>query len=460
MKKILTTAILSYLRFFAKRALANHQPTVIGITGTAGKSSARYMLYAMLKDHFPTKMISGNSETGIPLGILGMKPETYSKVEWLTMMLKAPFQTHALKGIKYLIVEMGIDDPYPPKNMEYLLTIVKPDIALFLNASAGAVHSMQFEKILPTDGTLSADEKREIKAQAIASEKAKIITQSDCKVGIYNADNAYVVESLSVWNNASNTPLLTFGEKTTADMALVAYDVNLKETTFSVQYIKETLKISLRGYLLQKEFGLTLAATMLAALQTGLSLKEMKQSIEKNFELPKSRASMLKGIHDSVIIDSSYNASRIATEGMLNLLQTLQTNPPTGSKRPIVFLFGDMRELGDESKTEHEKVTEKLIGIVDYLYLVGPQTREHVLPVIQEHEEKFKEIRWFDNSHRAGEYLKDNLPKKAIVLSKGSQNTIFLEEAVKAILAEKKDRSKLCRQDPFWLQQKKKFFHP
>jgi hypothetical protein len=58
--------------------------------------------------------------------------------------------------------------------------------------------------------------------------------------------------------------------------------------------------------------------------------------------------------------------------------------------------MGDMRELGEESQYEHELVAQKIIGIVDYLYMVGPQTRQYVLPIIQEKENLFKEIRWFD----------------------------------------------------------------
>jgi UDP-N-acetylmuramoyl-tripeptide--D-alanyl-D-alanine ligase len=453
MKKISASLVLSYIRFFARRALAKHNPKIIGITGSAGKSSARTILYAILKDHFSTKMISGNSETGVPLGILGMKPDSYTPLDWMGMLIKAPFQIDYIQKTKYLIVEMGIDDPYPPKNMEYLLTIVQPDIAIFLNAFAGAVHSQQFEKILPPNNTFSDEEKREKKAIAIASEKAKIITQSECTVGIYNGDNRYVSDAIALWENTKNIQLLTFGEKHTDSLAVTGYAVSPTGTTFTFtqKEPKEIFSITIANYLLQKEYGQTIAAAILAAQQTSLSLNEIKKSLQANFSLPKSRATMLKGIENTIIIDSSYNASRTAVEGMLDMLADLKKQ----TKKPTVFLFGDMRELGEESKVEHEKVAEKMFGIVDYLYIVGAQTREYVLPVIQTNEKVFKEMRWFDNASRAGEFLQEHLPKDALVLVKGSQNTIFLEEAIKYILADKKDESKLCRQEPFWLAKKK-----
>ncbi len=461
MKEYLVTLIVLYLRFFAVKTLKNHRPTIIGITGTAGKSSARDMINGILKDHYATKVVHGNSETGIPLGIMGIKPkslgfETFTKsvFDWLTIIFRAPFSTHHLKGVKYLIVEMGIDDPFPPKNMEYLLSIVKPDISIFLNV--GAMHTMQFEKLLPNSskGTRSwfnnDQEKTEYLIGRIADEKAKIITESGCKIGIYNADNSYILETIRQYANKATT-LLTFGSKPNNSLTYKKYAVDLHGTTFTFEYANGEIIIQILGYLLPETYRETIAAAILAGLQTGLTIKQIIESLEKNFSLPKGRATLLKGIHDSILIDSSYNASRIAVEGMLGLVSVLKKE----TKRPTVFIMGDMRELGSETQYEHETVAEKIIGTVDYLYLVGPQTRRYVLPVIQQREDTFREIRWFESSTRAGDHVKETLPEHAIVLIKGSQNTIFLEEAVKLLLNDKSDESKLCRQEDFWMKRKK-----
>ena len=78
MKKFFSWSILYWLRFWSQMAIKKHQPYVIGITGSVGKSSVRNAVYAVLKDYFSTKMIDkGNSETGIPLGILGIKAEGF-----------------------------------------------------------------------------------------------------------------------------------------------------------------------------------------------------------------------------------------------------------------------------------------------------------------------------------------------------------------------------------------------
>lgn len=448
MKQLLTSSVLSYLRYFARKALTKHNPTIIGIAGSVGKSSTRNAIEAILKDHFPIKSV-GNSETGIPLGILGMKPHNYSRKDWVAMLARSPLNLNFLKGTKYLIVEMGIDDPFPPKNMEYLLSIVKPDIAISLNVSA--THTMQFEKALNgKERQIDGKDKVALLTHKIAVEDTKIITASDAKTAIYNADDKHIASLLEKLHLDKSRTVLTFGEKSSNDISYGEYKVSLEGTSFQL-YNKqldrhEEITLYFAHTILPQAYREVFAAAILATLQTGLTLEKIKTSLEKNYTLPKGRSSLFKGIHGSVIIDSTYNASKSATNAFLDLLDTLKKE----TNRPVVFLFGDMRELGDEAQSEHKEVAEKLVGIVDYLYLVGPLTREYVLPVVQQKESQFKGIKWFDSAKRAGEFMKDNLPKDAIILAKGSQNTLYLEEAVKDILADKNDSKNLCRQGEYW----------
>jgi len=482
-KHLVITPTLAYLRFLAKKALKKHHPTIIGIAGSVGKSSTRNAIEAILKDHFRVKSV-GNSETGIPLGILGMSPTDYTKIDWAKMLLKAPFNLDHLKHTEYLIAEMGIDEPDPPKNMEYLLTILKPDIAVDLNSSA--THSEQFDKkvslqynpLLSGEGAprsagwersigraekLNAKERLNLVIQKIAEEDTKIITKSGCKVGIYNADDENLVDVISqrlnLYRGSTSdrgpTPtLLTFGTKNKNDISYGIYSVNLEGSYFQL-FIEqngknEELKLKFKHFVVPEVYKEVFSAAILAALETGLTLEQIKKSLEKNFTLPKGRSSILKGINNTLLIDSTYNASKQSALAFLDLLDKLENE----TSKPTVFVFGDMRELGEESKIEHKEVAKRIIGTVDYLYLVGPQTMEYVLPIVQEQENKFKEIRWFDDSKRAGEHLKEHMPKDAIVLFKGSQNTIFLEEAIKMVLEDKGDHKKLCRQSTYWMKVK------
>ena len=414
-------------------------------------------------DYYPTKVIEkGNSETGIPLGILGLFPIDYSLFDWLRLIIRSPFGLLYLRGTTYLVVEMGVDDPYPPKNLGYLLTIVRPDIAVLLNAYP--VHTMQFEKTL-TDMEIketrcSLEKRTELLTQKIAREKSKIITESGCRVWIFNNDNQNIKnEILKIKNSNQKLELFSFGNDSINNIYYQNYEVNLKGSRFSFISGNNNIEIKINNYLLPKEYREILAAGILVGKAVKLNDKQIIKSMEKNFHLPKSRASLLSGINNSIIIDSSYNASRAAVLAFLNMAYQIKID----YKKSLIFIFGDMRELGEEAEVEHKRVLDKILQTVDYLYCVGELTKRFVIDKFKVENEKLKvtvkslklkEVKWFKSSKDAGMYLRSHLPNNAIVLVKGSQNTIFLEETVKAILKNKKDIDKLCRQERFWLEKK------
>jgi len=451
-RKYLALFVLYYLRFFAKKTLRKNRPITIGIAGSVGKSSLRNATVAILNNNAKTLALGGNSETGIPLGILGLDPHDYSYVNWLKNMFKAPFRTNHLRGYKYLVVEMGIDDPYPPKNMDYLLTILKPDIAINLNVSA--THTQQFEKAIPKNKKKTLDNL----IDAIAFEDTKIITKSNCKVGIYNSDNPYIRKYIEKFKKENPEALLkSFGSGKSDSIKLISYEVTLKKTKFTFRLYEKNVReftVTFRNYCLPKAYSTTFEAAILAARELKIPLKVIQEGLEENFSLPKGRASVIKGIKNSIIIDSSYNASK---ESMLTFLELLRTLRKT-TKRPAVFVFGDMRELGAASREEHEEVAHFAKDCANYIYTLGPQTQEFVLPIIKESNKRiYKDAS--KNSVQLGLHLKESLPENAIILFKGSQNEIFLEEAIKFILENQTDEKKLCRQSEYWKNKKSSYFN-
>lgn len=394
-------------------------------------------------------MIPGNSETGIPLGVLGLPIDNYSAPAWLFSLLKAPFGIFHIIDAKYLIVEMGIDEPFPPRNMEYLLTIVKPDISISLNISA--THTEQFEVLLKGK-QINDNEKQEFLLNKLAEEDTKIITQSECKTAIYNADDVYIKNIIEKYRtNNPSQKFLTFGKNHDNTISYTGYTVSIEGTKFDYQIQNQNISIFFQHMLLPQSYESVFAATLLAGSELSININDIAKSLEKNYKLPYSRSSMLEGINGSIIIDSTYNASKSATIPLLNLLDTLKKD----TNRPTVLVFGDMRELGTVGKQEHEEVARLMPGVVDILYLTGPLTREYVLPIA---EKAGMHVKWFKNAVDLGRVLSQEVPKDALVLAKGSQNTIFLEEAVKQILKNKSDESNLCRQSPFWIKKKEIYF--
>jgi len=449
-RKLLIKFVLSYFRFFAKSALRKNKPTIIGIAGSVGKSSLRNAVSAILKQSNALSL-AGNSETGIPLSILGLQHGDYSAFSWLKNLLKAPFRTNNLKGIEYLIAEMGIDDPYPPKNMDYLLTILKPDIAVSLNVSA--THTMQFEKAIPTGQKKTLDRL----IDAIAYEDTKIITKSNCKIGIYNNDNKYIKKYLDKFRKEGGTKLLTFGKEKENSIRLSDYEVSIKKTKFTFtlnEKTKRELTVVFKDSALPKAYADTFAAAILVARSLKIPIKSIDENLESNYTVPAGRASVFNGIRKSTIIDSTYNASKESMLAFLDLLKELKRT----TKRPVVFVFGDMRELGVAAKEEHEEVARYAKEIVNSVYCVGPQTKEFAYPILKDTNRRmYKDSS--KNSIQLGLHLKESLLDNAIILFKGSQNEIFLEEAIKFILENPQDEKRLCRQSEYWKNTKAAFFN-
>jgi UDP-N-acetylmuramoyl-tripeptide--D-alanyl-D-alanine ligase len=64
----------------------------------------------------------------------------------------------------------------------------------------------------------------------------------------------------------------------------------------------------------------------------------------------------------------------------------------------------------------------------------------------------------FLSPYAAGEFVRSHLKDGAVVLAKGSQNGVFAEEALKLLLRNAADSSKLVRQSTYWLNVKRRQF--
>lgn len=457
MKQLFSWPVLYYIRLLAKLSLKKNKPkTIIGVCGSVGKSSTTSALHAVLSG-YGRAVVVGNSETGIPLGILGIEPESFTLSSWITMLFKAPLGIGHLRGTDFLIVEMGIDDPFPPKNMEYLLTILTPDIGVIVTESGA--HTEQFEKALTKQEAkdIHDSERLSVLIEKITKEDMKMLSSS--KVAVINADNLFI-SSASSHLPQQQAQKISFGADENNTVTQTQYSVTTEGTTFGYAVSKESTTTDISFALptilpeAYKEVFAACISTIVGinVLNEGrmqIPLSEVGQRLSDKLELPKGRGSIFPGIKDSLIIDSSYNASRSSVTTYLSLLKELKQQ--TG--KPVVFLFGDMRELGKEAEAEHQEVAQEIGKACDYVYLVGPLTDRYVLPVLEKKE--LKELKWFGTNRQAGEYLRESLPKNCLILVKGSQNTLFLEESIKYILSEKKDALLLCRQEKFWKEVKR-----
>jgi UDP-N-acetylmuramoyl-tripeptide--D-alanyl-D-alanine ligase len=206
----------------------------------------------------------------------------------------------------------------------------------------------------------------------------------------------------------------------------------------------ESIEMMLMGALGFQHIYPLLGATAIG-INEGLPLTKIKEHLLAH-QSPPGRMHLLQGINGSCIIDDTYNASPVAVGQAITTMAELEV----GQGKKIIAL-GDMLELGSYSSKEHVQVGEMVAKVADILATVGVRSRS-----IAEGAKKAgmpeSSIVQFDDSTKAGEYLKSIVSKGDIVLVKGSQS-IRMERAVEAIMAYPEDKeSLLVRQDPMWLR--------
>jgi UDP-N-acetylmuramyl pentapeptide synthase len=122
-----------------------------------------------------------------------------------------------------------------------------------------------------------------------------------------------------------------------------------------------------------------------------------------------------------------------------------------------------MRELGEDSKELHTEIAEKIkASSIQSVILVGEEMKRFVYPILLE---TMGEDRVFSflHSRLAGMKVRDIIMSgpddaKTVVFTKGSQNSIYLEEGIKEFLYDLRDFDKLCRQEDYWMEIKNHFF--
>ncbi len=429
MKKTLASIFLRYLRICARLQLLKFRPVIVGIGGASGKTSLTSLTSLVLRHKYKVLETKGkNSETGIPLSVLRLKMENYSLAEWIKVAVLAPLRViFDWNRFEVLVAELGIDGPNEPKNMTYLLGIVKPKIAALTNISFE--HSVYFES--------ETKEKQKILDLTVREELRLLTSLPENGLAVLNVDDPNIrgakgIKAAKIAVSAKEMISDFFIEKTEADIK-----------NFRVYFIHKNNKYKVNiPQPLPDHYAYTIVMAISIGVRFGFDIPEAIEIIEKEFSLPPGRITLFKGKKDTVIIDSSYNNATLSP--IIDLLDLLKR---VSGKRRKVAIVGDMRELGIIAQDYHKKVAAKLLETTDLVLLIGPLMKKYAAPVLSKNNHKFLSFETFSEAKKnINEIIKEN----DIVLVKGSQNTLFLERIVEMLLLDPRDRSKLCRRGKFW----------
>lgn len=429
-KDMLAQAVRKVLEFLVKLYFKRHQQIkLIAITGSVGKTSAKLAIATILGVKYRVRFHQGNHNTlmSSPVAILGLEypNNIQNPFSWLRVFSQALVKIF-FDQTDIIIQELGTDRI---DEIAQFGRYLKPDIAVVT-----AVAPEHMEYFLTLDN--------------VAKEELAVTNFS--RVTLLNQDTIdakYLKFSKS--NNVSRYSLYQ-----TTD-----YRLDHLQYSSDKGYNFEYFGPSFTNGLAFSEVGLfgdhslmAVTPAIAVAIKLGLSSSQIQTGLKKLSPVA-GRMKPLKGLNNSLLIDDTYNSSPLA---VTKAVQTLINLPATTYRRKIIVL-GDMNELGETSKQEHQKIGELLFPKDFQLVItVGQQANQFIAPIAQANG---CEIRTFINARQAGEFLKGYLKKQDIILFKGSESGIFLEEAVKIVLSSKQQITELVRQSEDWLAKKDKFFN-
>jgi UDP-N-acetylmuramoyl-tripeptide--D-alanyl-D-alanine ligase len=180
----------------------------------------------------------------------------------------------------------------------------------------------------------------------------------------------------------------------------------------------------------------------------GLSNNDIAEGL-KRIEPFAGRMQILDGIRDSVLIDNTYNASPPAVKAALDVLYGVQAPQR-------IAILGRMNQMGDYSPEAHREVGAYCdVKKLDLVVTIGSDAEKYLAPSARK---RGCEVKSFSSPYRAGEFVKNQLKENCVVLVEGSQDGVYAEEALKVLLKNPEDQTRLVRQSTYWMKIKHKQF--
>jgi UDP-N-acetylmuramoyl-tripeptide--D-alanyl-D-alanine ligase len=419
------------LRLMAVVVLKRHQPKIVAITGSVGKTSTKAAVFAVLASKFNVRenQKNYNNEIGIPLTIIGVESGGKNIFKWLWIFFKW-LLVIVLPGYpEILVLELGVDRP---GDMRYFMSFIHPTVGIITNVSLSHI---EFFKTVEN----IAKEKR-VLIESVAQDGFVILNADDENtmkmsqntlaqaVSIGQAENADVNASHIVYNYLANEP---------------------SGISFKLNYDGKNIPIRLKNILAAHYVYAALIGAA-AGIIFKINLIDIANALE-SYRSPNGRMNLLAGINGSFIIDDTYNASPMSTLAALDVLGELK------AQRKIAML-GDMLELGDQTRSGHSAVGKKIFSAkIDIFVAVGERMKAASSELIAMGFPSAN-IFQFDDADSAGEKIKQLIKPGDFILVKGSQG-MRMEKIVEKIIKNQSEKENLlCRQSAEW--HKKPFVKP
>lgn len=317
------TALATLAEASVRRLVAAGGLTVVGVTGSSGKTSTKDLLAAVLAPLGPVVAPPGsfNNELGHPWTVLRADAET-----------------------RFLVLELSARGP---GHIAALARVAPPGIGVVLNV--GTAHLGEFGS-----------------REAIAQAKGELVEAlSATGLAVLNADDPRVAAMAS----RTEARVVTVGQGADADIR--ATDITLDEQARAV-FVLHTpagsteIRLAVHG---EHQVGNALSAAAVA-LECGADLDTVAAALSGAKAASARRMDVRTTARGVTVINDSYNAN---PDSMRAALKALVTMAGAGERpRRSWAVLGEMAELGEESVVEHDRIGRLAVRLdVDRLVVVG-----------------------------------------------------------------------------------------
>jgi UDP-N-acetylmuramoyl-tripeptide--D-alanyl-D-alanine ligase len=307
-----TLATLQQLACYHRMQL---KTKVIAVTGTNGKTTTKELIAAALSCQYAILYTRGNlnNHIGVPLTLLGLKPEH-----------------------DFAVIEMGANHP---GEIAALCRISRPDFGIVTNIGKAHLEGFgSFEGVIKTKTELYS------------------YIQQYGKVIFANADNSVLKQYISDFN------AVTYGVNSGN---FLRGDILSSAPFLSMEWQKEqsSEKFKIDTHLVGKYNFENVMAAVCIASYFNVGADSICSAIS-DYIPQNNRSQSMKTAYNKLIIDA-YNANPTSMKAALENFITLPDSPK-------MLILGEMRELGNYSREEHENLINIIRqNAVDKVILCG-----------------------------------------------------------------------------------------
>jgi len=352
--------IARYYLMFLRRFFGT---IVIGITGSAGKTTTKEMVKA----------------------ILSQKGDTVASIKNIDPIYNIP-QSILRCGLKtkYLVLEMGVEFV---GEMDFYIWLAKPDISLITN-------------IFPTHTQFFGDK------NGVFKEKIKIISYLDKEsYAILNSQD----KLLSNAKEHTKARILYFGGGTEISAENVVFGE--KSTKYTLHLDKSNISVQL------PLIGPHFVSNSLAAATVAKILNVPNNLVGiglESFEKPPHRMNGFYTKKGAYVLDDSYNNNPEAA------IETLKTFDRIARGRKKIVVFGDMLELGELEEKYHKNLGN-ILSSYKLNLLIGVGEASRVLTEEAKKKMDNDKCIWVKNNKGVYDIITKAIDKDTAILIKGSR---------------------------------------